>query len=286
MIDLAVLVIKGIIICEILRDRRHLHILHGKFRIRGNPQGLIGIQDLAQILPAAGRGKLHAFSAVFDTIEVFLLEIEIRDHSPMQAFPQGVFFPDREILLHGDALDTVERDHIKIAYRAVVFRRIACRNDQPALRKLLVAKGFALQKLQHHGGQGFGYAVDLIKEKNPLAESGFFHQLIHRAENLAHGVLGNGMLDAVIVSLFDKRQPDGTLTGVMRDGIGDETDVFLGCELLHDLGLSDSRRADQQDRPLPNRRDTGIPQFIPGQGSAQRVSNLFFGLFDVHVNTS
>ena len=171
MIDLAVLVIKGVIICEIPCDSRHLHILHGKFRIRGNPQRLVGIQDLAQILPAAGSGKLHAFRAVFDTVEVFLLEIEIGDHGPMQAFPQGVFFPDRKILLHGDALDTVERDHIKITYRAVVFRGIARRDDQPALRKLLVAECFALQKLKHHRGQGFGYAVDLIKEKNPLASA-------------------------------------------------------------------------------------------------------------------
>ena len=199
---------------------------------------------------------------------------------------QGVFFPDRKILLHGDALDTVERDHIKIAHGAVVFRRIACRDDQPALWKFLVAKCFALQKLQHHGGQSFGYAVDLIKEKNPLAKSGFFHQLIYRAEYFAHGVLSNGMLCAIIGFLFDKRQTNGALAGVMRDGIGDETDIFLGCDLLHDLGLADSRRADQQNRPLPNGRDTVVPKSIPAQVGTQRISNLFFGLLDVHFDTS
>ena len=43
-----------------------------------------------------------------------------------------------------DALDAVERDHVKVAHGAVILRGIARRDDQPALRKLLVAEGLAL----------------------------------------------------------------------------------------------------------------------------------------------
>ena len=73
----------------------------------------------------------------------------------MDAAPVGVFLPDREVLLDVDALDAVERDHVELAHGFVVFGRVAGRHDHPAVRQALVAEGFALQKLQHHGRERF-----------------------------------------------------------------------------------------------------------------------------------
>ena len=97
----------------------------------------------------------------------------------MQTFAQSILFPDRVIFLHGNVFDTIKCDHIKITNGAVIFRRVARCNDQPAFREFLITKSFALEELQHHGGQSFGYAVDLIQEENAFAEAGFFHQLVN-----------------------------------------------------------------------------------------------------------
>ena len=94
------------------------------------------------------------------------------------------------------------------------------------------------------------------------------------------------MLLAVIDALFNKGQADGALAGVVGDGIGHEAHVFLGGDLLHDLGLADARRADQQHRALAHGGDAVIAQRVPAQIGAQGVSDLFLGLFDVHIGSS
>ena len=286
MIDLAVLVVKGVIIGKIPGDGRHLDILHRKLHIRDDALGLVGVQDLAQILPAAGGGKLHAVGGIFDAVEVFLLEVEVRDHRAVQALSQRVVLPDGEVFLHVDALNAVERHHIEVPHRTVVLRRVARGDNEPALGQALVDEGLALQKLEHHRGQGLGHAVDLVEEQNALADAGFLGQGVHRAQNLAHGVLGDGVLHPVIDALFNEGQAHGALAGVVGDGVGHQSHVFLGGDLLHDLGLADARRAHQQNGALPHGGDAVIAQRVPAEVSAQGVADLFLGLFDVHKMTS
>ena len=62
----------------------------------------------------------------------------------------GVFLPYIKVCLHIDLLDTVQSDHIEFPNGFVIFWRIACCDDHPAFRHLLVSEGFSLKELQHH----------------------------------------------------------------------------------------------------------------------------------------
>ena len=50
----------------------------------------------------------------------------------MQAALIRVFLPHAEVLLHVDALDAVERDHVELTHRFVVLGRVARRDNDPA----------------------------------------------------------------------------------------------------------------------------------------------------------
>ena len=68
----------------------------------------------------------------------------------MYLMEQCIFHPDIEIRLQHDLSDTVQRRDVKFPDGFVVFRRVACRYDQPVGWKLLVSERFILKKLQHH----------------------------------------------------------------------------------------------------------------------------------------
>ena len=164
MVDLAILVVEAEIVHEVAGQGRHLHILHHQALVHLDPQILVDVEQLAEILPAAGGGKLQTLGGVLDAVEVLLFDVQVGDHRAVQTLLPRVLLPDREVLRHVDALDAVERHHVKVPHGLVVFRRVARGHDQPALGQTLVAEGLVLQKLQHHGGQSLGDAVDLIEE--------------------------------------------------------------------------------------------------------------------------
>ena len=55
----------------------------------------------------------------------------------------GVFLPYIKVCLHIDLLDTVQSDHIEFPDGFVIFWRVACCDDYPAFRHLLVSEGFS-----------------------------------------------------------------------------------------------------------------------------------------------
>ena len=91
----------------------------------------------------------------------------------------GVFLPYIKVCLHIDLLDTVQSDHIEFPDGFVIFRRVACCDDYPAFRHLLVSEGFSLKELQHHRCQCFRYAVDLINKQDAFFQTCFFHFVVN-----------------------------------------------------------------------------------------------------------
>ncbi len=184
--------------------------------------------------------------------------------APWSPSAPGVVLPHGVVLLHVDALDPVQRHHVKVPDGLVVLRRVAGGHDGPTLRQGLVAEGLALEELEHHGRQRLGDAVDLVEEEDALPQSRALHQLIDGGEDLAHGVLCNGVFLAAVGPLFDEGQADGALPGVVGDGVGHQAHPRLGGDLGHDLGLADARRAHEQNGPLPDGRDAGSSPAHPG----------------------
>ena len=164
MIGLLILVVELQIPGEVPCHGGQLDILADDLPVHPQSQLLVGIDHLAQVLPAPGGGKLQAVHGGLDAVEILLADIEIGDDGPVKPPGAGVLLPDGEVLLHVDALDPVQRHHIEIPDGLVVLRGVARRHDEPALRQLLIAEGLALEKLQHHGGQGLGDTVDLVQE--------------------------------------------------------------------------------------------------------------------------
>ena len=166
------------IIGEIAGDAGKLDILAHHIPVHLQPQRLVGADQLAEVLPAPGGGKLQALRRGLHPVKMLFFNVQIGHHRPVDALFPGVFLPDGEILLHIDALDPVQRHHIKVPHRFVVFRGIARGHDEPTLRQGLVAEGLALEKLQHHGRQRFRHAVDLIQKEDALLQPGLFHQAV------------------------------------------------------------------------------------------------------------
>ena len=255
MVDLPVLAVELQIIGKVPGDAGKLDILPHHLPVRLEAQGFIDRQQLAQILPAPGGGELDALRRGLHPVEVVLPDVQIGHHRPVEALGPGVLLPDGEVLLYVDALHPVQGHHVEIPDGAVVFRRVSGGGDEPALRQALVAEGLALEKLQHHGGQGFRDAVDLVQEEDALLEAGFLHQVIDGGQNFAHGVLGDGVGLPAVGPLFDEGQAHGALAGVVGDGVGHQAHAGLGGHLLHDLGFAHARGAHQQDGPLADRGD-------------------------------
>ena len=62
--------------------------------------------------------------------------------------------------------------------------------------------------------------------------------------------------------MLDKGKTYCTLPCMMGNGISHQSDLTLPGDLLHDLGLSYSWRADEQYRSLADRRDLIFSKFI------------------------
>ena len=180
----------------------------------------------------------------------------------MDLLQVGILFPHREIRFHIDLSYTVQSDHIELADRLVVLRRIACRHDDPPPGHLLITEGLVLQELEHGGGQRLGYAVDLIDKEDSLLHACLLHLLIHGRNDLAHGIFCHRISTAAIFLFPDKGQSHGTLSRVVGNSISYKADLHLLRDLLHDLGLTDTRRPHEQHRPLPDGRDPVISQVI------------------------
>ena len=265
MVGPLVLIVELQVIGEVLGDPGHLDVLPHHLPAHPEPQLLIGADQLAEVLPAPGRGEFQPARPGLHPVEVILFDVQIGHHRPVDAPSPGVLLPDGEVLRHIDALHPVQRHHVKVPDGAVVLRRVSRRRDEPALRQPLVAEGLALEELEHHGGQGLRDAVDLIQEEDALFQAGFFHQLVHGGQNLTHGVLGDRVLLPAVNPLLDHGQAHGALAGVVGNGVGHQTHAALRGDLLHNLGLADARRPHQQHGPLPDGGNEIVAQGVSGE---------------------
>ena len=194
----------------------------------------------------------------------------------------GVVLPHRQVGLDIHAAHAVKGYDVKIPDGFVVLRRVACRHDDPARRHSLIAKGLALQKLQHGGGQRLGHAVDLVDEQNALRKAGGLHFSVDAGNDLTHGVLGHRHVLIAVVALPDKGQTHGALPGVVGNGVGHQCHPALPGHLLHHLRFANARRAHQQDGALSDGGNGVFAQRILGKVSFYGMLDLFFGTFNVH----
>ena len=267
---------------EVLGDLRMLDIFPDQLLVRLQAQRLVGVQQVGKILPAACGDELRAVHVRVDLVEVLGMQLQIAQDGAVDVRGAGVVLPHRQVRFDIHAAHAVKGNDVKIPDGLVVLRRVACRHDDPARRHSLIAKGLALQKLQHGGGKRFGHAVDLVDEQNALGKAGSLHFSVDAGNDLAHGVLGHGHILIAIVALPDKGQAHSALPGVVGDGVGHQRHPALPGHLLHHLRFANARRPHQQDGALPDGRNGVFAQRILGKVGFYSMLDLFLGTFDVH----
>jgi hypothetical protein len=278
----AVLIVKVEVGGEVLCDLRVLDVLADQVFIGLQTQCFVGVQQIGKILPAAGGHELGAVHIGVDLVEVLRVQLQIAQNGAVDVGSAGIVLPHGQVRLNVHAAHAVQRNDIKVAHRFIVLRWVACRHDHPARRHGLIAKGLALQKLQHGGGQRFRHTVDLVDEQNALGEAGGLHLGIDAGNDLAHGVFGHGDVLSAVVALADEGQAHGALAGVVGDGVGHQRHAALPGYLLHHLRLANARRPHEQNGTLPDGRDGVFAQSILGKVGFYGVFNFFFGSFDIH----
>ena len=167
----------------------------------------------------------------------------------------GIFLPYLQIRLYGNFFDSIQCYHVKFPDRFIVLRRVSRCHDDPSLRYLMGSEGFALKKLQHGRSQCLRYAVDLVDKKDPFLKPCIADPVIHRSHNFAHCVLRHRIFLSSVNLMFNKRKTHGALPCMVGNGIGNQTQTAFSGNLLHNLGFSHSRRADQKHRPLADGGD-------------------------------
>ena len=83
----------------------------------------------------------------------------------------------------------------------------------------MTAKGLELQELEHGRVQRLGNAIDLVEKQDARAQARLVHVVIDRGDDLAHGVFGGIVLEALEVVVDDARQAQRALARVVRHGI-------------------------------------------------------------------
>ena len=144
------------------------------------------------------------------------------------------------------------------------------------------SEGLTLQKLEHGRCQCLRHAVDLIDKQDSLPQPRRLNLVINGRHNLAHGIFRHRHPAGVVDLFLDKGKSDGALSGVVGDGIRHQPDLaFLG-DLLHDLGLANTWRADEQHWSLPDGRDLISPVPVLQQIRLNGILNFLFCTFNVH----
>ena len=282
----AVLVEQVVVDCEILGDFPVLQILAHQILVNFQLVLLIQPHHVRQIRPAPGGDEPLAVHGGLHLVEVRLFDLQVGHHGGVGGPAVGVFLPGVEVGLHVHPLEPIPGDDVELPDGVVIFRRVARRHHDPALRDLVAAENLVLQKLEHGGGQGLGHAVDLVQEQNALLHPGVLHQVVDGGNDLAHGVLGHVVLLAAVGLADDEGQAQGALAGVVGHGVAHQPHPQLRRDLLHDGGLADARRAHQEHGPLLFNGDDVATELVLGKIRRHGVLDLRFSLFDVHNKTS
>ncbi len=200
--------------------------------------------------------------------------------------PQSICLPDRNIRFHSNGPHSVQSRHIQFPDRTVVFLRIACCHDDPALRNFVISKHFVLQKLKHGGSERFRDTINLVNEQDPFPITGAFLIFIDGTYNLTHGIFRHCVFHTVELLCHQLRQPHCTLSGMMCNRISYQTGPAFFRRLFHNRRLADSRRSDQKHRPLTHGRNPVAAILIFCSISTYGTYDLFFRISDIHVSVS
>ncbi len=194
----------------------------------------------------------------------------------------GIAAPGLQILFDVDFPDPVQGYNVEIAYGFVVLRRVACGDNDKAVREAVRSEGFVLEKLQHGRSEGFRDAVDLVQKQDSFRNAASLDLVVDGGNDFAHGILGDRCLFPAVGVLLQKGQADGALPRVMRDGIGNKVDAAGGSGLLHDGGLADAGRSDEKERTLFFYRNDVFAGGISAGICFYCADDFFFGFLNVH----
>ena len=259
-----------------------LDILDYHVLIHGFLQFFIYPYQSGQILPSSWSSKIFAIYCALHLIKISRSCIQIGNHCRVNAFCVSILSPCVKIRLHLDFLHTVHGHHIKFTDRFIVLRWIPGSYDQPAFRNLVASKGFTLKELQHGRCQCLGNTVDLINKQNPLPKAGILDFLIDGCYDLAHGIFCNCHLFSVKILSGNKRKSNCTLSGMVGNGVRNQSHLTFPGNLLHDLCLADSRGANKKNRALGHNRYLILPVFIFQKVSFYCIAYFFLRSLDVH----
>ena len=246
--------------------------------------GLVQPHHARQVAPRTRCDKLAGAPLGLHVIEAIRPHIKEARHSRMHPVCHGVLAPGCQVRLYLDALDAIHRHHVKSPSALVVFKRVACAHDDPAVWHAVVAEHLALQKAQHHRHEGLAHAVDLVEEQDTLAPPCPFYALVDAGDDLAHGVLGDIRFMPAKAALGDKGQPDGRLARMVSHRIIDEPQVELGGNLRHDGGLADARRTQEEDGSLRLDGHDILAKLVFGEIGDASFTDLLLCLLDVHLS--
>ena len=204
----------------------------------------------------------------------------------MHARCAGVAHPRIEVGLDVELAQAVEGHDVEIVHGLVVLGRIARAHDDPALGNMVAPERLELQELQHRGVQRLGHAVDLVEEQDAAVMARTLHVVVHRGDDLAHGVFGHVEFLVAECAVHDEGQAERALPRVVRHGIRDEPDSQLLGHLRHDGRLPDTGRAEQEDGALRLHGDDVGARIVDGQVLVDGVLDLLFCFGDVHGRSS
>ena len=197
----------------------------------------------------------------------------------------SILLPYRKIRRDIDPLHAVQRNDIKVADRPVILGRIARRDKDESFRHSVRPEHLVLQELEHCRCEGLGHTVDLVEEQDAFPDPRALDLVIDGGDDLAHRIFRDRVLFSPIALPCDEGKTDRTLPRVVRDRVGDEIYVHFLRDLPHDGCLADPGRSDEEDRPLPLRRDHIGAELVLLQVGADGAYDFFFCCFDIHVSS-
>ena len=115
-----------------------------------------------------------------------------------------------------------------------------------------------------------------------LSKAGFLDFLIDGCHDLAHSIFCNCHLFSVKILSGNKRKSNCTLSGMVGNGVRNQSHLTFPGNLLHDLCLADSRGANKKNRALGHNRDLILPVFIFQKVGFYCIAYFFLRSLDVH----
>ena len=277
-VGLTIFLIEFVVDGKIPGDLFVLQILSGQLLADCKAQFLVILQDLGEILPRTGRYHGQTVHSGLDLVKILGTDIQIADDAAADTVFQCIGLPRLIAWLNFDHFQAVTGGSVELPDAFVEAGWVAGGDHHPALRDLMSTKDFVLQEQQHGRGEGLRDAVDLVQKQNALRFSGGAHTVVDAGDDLAHGVFADLIVLAAVFLFYDHRQTQCALAGVVGHGIAHKAKPHLISDLLHNGGLAQARRTQQEDGPL-------MHQWEPVAAQSVLLQVDLYGIFDLLLCT-